>query len=214
MRTHFALLSIAALTSTSFGGIAYSFDSDDMGWGTVSDATGFMWDGTIGNGGLGAIRARDVVGGDIWYFSAPAGDLGNLSGLYGNSISYDLLGLTGNQALGGDRADVMISGAGMTIGIDFGVQPVLDQWISASTIVSADLDWRIVDDFPDGGLSGTDATIADIQAVLADVTGLYIRGEYTNGGDAMALDNVNYVPSPGALSMLSVAGLLIARRRR
>ena len=144
----------------------------------------------------------------------PAGDLGNLSGLYGNSISYDLIGLTGNQALLGDRADVMISGAGMTIGIDFGVQPVLNEWVSVSTVVSADLDWRVVGDFADGALSATEATMEDIQAVLADVTGLYIRGEYTNGGDAMGLDNVNLVPTPGALSLLSVAGLLIARRRR
>ncbi len=214
MRTYLAALSLAALSAPSLGGIAYSFDSDAMGWGTVSDATGFMWDDTIGNGGLGAIRARDVVSGDIWYFNAPAGDLGDLSGLYGNSISYDLMALTGNQALGGDRADIMISGAGMTIGIDLDAQPVRDEWVSVSTMVSTDLDWRVVDDFGDGGMSADEVTLEQFQAVLADVTGFYIRGEYTSGGDAMALDNVNLVPTPGALSLLSVAGLLIARRRR
>ena len=98
MRTHIAVLSLASLTAASFGGVAYPFETDAMGWGTVSDATGFMWDGTIGNGGLGAIRARDQVGGDIWYFSAPEDDLGNISGLYGNSISYDLLGITGKSS--------------------------------------------------------------------------------------------------------------------
>jgi Laminin B (Domain IV) len=210
-----AAAAITVISSASFAGVAYAFNDDAQGWGIVNDGTGFMWDGTIGNNELGAIRARDVVSGNIWLFSAPTEDLGDLGGLYNNTISYDILGITGNHTnLGGDRADIILTGAGLSIGIDAGTQPVNDQWTSASALVSVDADWRIISSFADATLTGSAATQQQIESILADMTGLYIRGEYTNGGDATAIDNVEFVPTPGALSLLSIAGLLIARRQR
>ncbi|MGJ8635367.1 MAG: laminin B domain-containing protein [Phycisphaerales bacterium] len=215
MRITLPALSIIALATSAHAGVAYSFETDAQGWSIVNDGTGFTWDDTIGNNGLGAIRARDVVSGNIWLFSAPTEDLGNLSGLYNNSISYDILGITGSHTnLGGDRADIILTGAGLSIGIDAGTQPVNDQWTSASALVSVAADWRIISSFADATLTGSLATQGQIESVLADMTGLYIRGEYTNGGDATAIDNVDFVPSPGALALLGLGTLTAARRRR
>ncbi|MBO6513087.1 MAG: hypothetical protein JJ974_03885 [Phycisphaerales bacterium] len=213
-------LSIAALasaTSLASAGVAYSFETDSQGWSIANDGTGFTWDDTIGNNGLGAIRARDQVGGNIWLYSAPTEDLGNLSGLYGNTISYDILGITGSHDNlgGGERADIILTGAGMSIGFNAGTQPVNGQWTSASALVSVVAEnWRFIDSFSDATLSGEYANESEIQSILADLTGLYIRGEYTNGGDATALDNVDFVPSPGALTLLGLGTLTAVRRRR
>ncbi len=207
-------IGFGALAMPAVAGVAYSFENDVMGWSVVSDATGFTWDDTIGNNGLGAIRARDVANGDYWFFSAPSENLGDVSGLYGNSISYDILGITGNQGTGGSLADVVLTGAGMSIGINFGVQPINGTWVSVSTLVDESADWMMVNSFANATLSDTDATMSDIQAVLADLDGFYIRGEYTIGGDSSALDNVDFVPSPSALALLGMGGLMTARRRR
>lgn len=210
-----SIASLAAIAASTQAGVAYSFENDAQGWSIVNDGTGFMWDDTIGNNGLGAIRARDVVSGNIWMFSAPLEDLGNLGGLYGNSISYDILGITGNHTnLGGDRADIVLTGGGLSIGIDAGTQPVNDQWTSASALVSVDAEWRIISSFSDATLTGSLATQGQIESVLADMTGLYIRGEYTNGGDATAIDNVDFIPTPSALALLGLGGLVAAGRRR
>lgn len=210
-----AVAATATIASSASAGVAYSFTDGDQGWGIVNDGTGFEWDNTIGNNELGAIRARDVTSGNIWLFSAPTEDLGNLSGLYNNSISYDILGITGNHTnLGGDRADIILTGGGLSIGIDAGTQPVNDQWTSASALVSVDAEWRIVSSFANATLTGSLATQEQIESVLADMTGLYIRGEYTNGGDSTAIDNVDLVPSPGALSLLGIGGLLVAKQRK
>lgn len=215
MRATLPALSIIALAATAHAGVAYSFETDAQGWSIANDGTGFTWDDSIGNNGLGAIRARDVVSGNIWLFSAPTEDLGSLSGLYNNSISYDILGITGSHTnLGGDRADVILTGAGISIGVNFEVQPVNDQWVSASVLVSESADWRMISSFSDATISATTVSQEDLQAVLADLTGLYIRGEYTNGGDATAIDNVDFIPSPGALSLLGFGGLVAASRRR
>ena len=214
MKNVLLAIGLAALATPAMAGVAYSFENDAMGWSVISDATGFTWDDTIGNNGLGAIRARDVTNGDFWFFSAPSEDLGNVSGLYGNSISYDILGITGNQGIGGELADVVLTGAGMSIGINFGVQPVNGSWVSVSTLVDESADWMMINSFASATLSDTDATMSDIQAVLADLDGFYIRGEYTNGGDASAIDNVDFVPAPGAIALLGMGGLMTARRRR
>lgn len=213
--TVFALSALALTAGQALSGVAYSFDDDEMGWSIVNDGTGFMWDDTIGNNGDGAIRARDVVSGNIWMFSAPSEYLGNLGGLYGNTISYDILGITGSHTnLGGDRADIILQGAGLSIGIDAGTQPVNDQWTSASALVSVAADWRILSSFSDATLTGSLATQGQIESVLGDMTGFYIRGEYTNGGDATAIDNVDFVPAPSTIALLGLGGLATTRRRR
>ena len=194
-------------------GVSWGFDTDAQGWGTLNDARDFQWDGSSGQP-AGAIRARDVGDGRIWYYAAPVVDISNAASLYGGEIGWDILGIQGNQTSIVDRADVMLVGAGMQIGVDMSVQPINDQWTSWSVSVSEAAGWRAISSLANGTLSGTVVNEAIIQAVLADLQGFYIRGEYTNGADQSALDNVYFVPTPGAAGVLAVAGLGVLRRRR
>lgn len=193
--------------------VTYTFESDAQGWSTLNDARDFTWDSTVGQA-PGAIRARDVGDGRIWYFAAPVVDLMNASSYYGGAIAWDILGIQGSQTSIPDRADVMLSGAGMTLGIDIDVQPVNGQWTSWSADVTESAGWSVVSSAANGTLSGTAATEADLRAVLADLDGLYIRGEYTNGADQTAIDNVSIVPAPGAVALLGLSGVAVLRRRR
>lgn len=206
-------MAVAAIAGAANAELMYTFDSDAQGWGSINDTSSFTWQETLGNPG-GAVEGVDQVSGDIWYFSAPAMDLGDLSGAYGETLMYDILGTRGNQTSIGAVADVMLVGGGLEIGVNFGVQPTTSGWTSWSVVVDESADWRMVSNILDGGLSATQATAADIQSVLADLDGLYIRGEYTNGSDSAALDNVSLVPAPGAAGLVALGGALALRRRR
>lgn len=193
--------------------VSWSFDSDAQGWGTLNDARDFAWDGAIGQP-AGAVRARDVGDGRIWYFAAPVVDVSNAASMYGGEIGWDILGIQGNQTSITGRADVMLVGAGLEIGVSASVQPVNGQWTSWSVAISEGAGWETISSLGNGTLSGNAATEADIRAVLADLQGFYLRGEYTNGADQTGLDNVYVIPVPGVAGVLAVAGLGVARRRR
>jgi hypothetical protein len=201
------------LSPLAVAGFSWTFDESDEGWGTLNDAREFAWTGALGNP-PGAIRARDIGDGRIWYFAAPDEVLGNRTGFYAGSIRWDVLGIQGNQTSIPGRADVMLVGGGLQIGIDLAVVPLLSGWTTGSTTVSSTENWRLIDSLDNGTLSGTVASQAQIRAVLADLQGFYIRGEYTNGADQAAIDNVSFVPTPGALALLGVSILTGARRRR
>lgn len=212
-------LRLAALSAMSVLGVAAqadvtsTFDQDAEGWSFFNDARLFTWTDAVGNPS-GAIRATDVGDGRIWYFAASDDYLGNMSSYYGGNLSWDVIGLQGNQTSIAGRADVMMAGGGLTIGLVLNVQPVLNQWTSWQAVLSTDLEWRVVSDVGDGVVSATVATEAQIRDVLADLTGLYIRGEYTNGADSAGLDNVILTPTPASLGTMGLAGLMFARRRR
>ena len=207
------LAAMGAAATLANAGLSYTFDSDDQGWSAINDTSFIGYDGAIGQPN-GALRGVDRVSGAIWYFAAPQADLGDLSGLYGNAISYDILGITGNQTSISARSDIMLSGAGLTIGIDISTQPVNGQWTTWSAMVDDASGWEYVTSTSDGTLDGNLVSESDLRAVLADLDGLFIRGEYTNGSDSTAIDNVSFVPTPGALAMISMGGLLASRRRR
>lgn len=204
---------VLALSPVALAGYSWTFDTNAEGWGTLNDARDFMWDGSLGNP-VGAIRARDIGDGRIWYFAAPGDFAGNRAGFYGGVINWDILGIQGNQTSIPGRADVMLVGGGLQIGIDAGVLPLNSGWTSWSVGIGEHADWRIISSLANGTLSATLATRAQIRAVLADLDGFYIRGEYTNGADQSAIDNVWFVPGPGGLALLGLCGVMNVRRRR
>ncbi len=205
------MFGVAVAGSAAFGAVSSTFDSDDEQWSTLNDAQGFTYDGGLGQP-AGAIRARDIGDGRIWYFSAAPKFLGDQSAFVNGSLSWDILGITGSQTSISDRADVMLSGAGMTLGIDADVQPLNGSWTSWGVTLAAG-DWFVVSSVGNGTLSTTAASQADLAMVLGDLDGLYIRGEYTNGSDAAALDNVLLVPAPAALPLLAIGAAGLRRRR-
>lgn len=206
----------AGLVLAAFAGAATAqtstFDSDAEGWGTINDARNFTWTDEFGNPG-GSIRASDIGNGQIWYYSAPSIFLGDRSSLYGESLNWDILGIVGNQT-SVDRADVMLAGGGMLIGLDVSVLPLNSDWTSWSALMDESAGWRSIASLTSGSLTGGSISEADIRAVLADLSGLYIRGEYTSGGDSTAIDNVSVVPAPGAAALLGLGALGATRRKR
>lgn len=218
-----ALVATVALGALAAGpasaDLVYTFDDSAQGWSAINDTSFFGFDPSIGNP-PGAIRAIDQAAGFHWCFSAPAADLGDLSSLFGRTISYQILGITGNHNSFTNRAAVIISGPDLSIGITSPISPTAGQWVSWNLPVNADGAWRIVDSIPEATVSSTVATEQQIRDVLASVTALYIRGEYTNGVDSSALDNVrietggcndaDFVVPFGVLDFFDVAAFLNA----
>lgn len=195
----------------ALGAISSTFTDSDEQWSFLNDATGFGFDASLGQP-AGAITARDRGDGRIWYFAAGPQFLGDRSAFLNGSLSWDILGITGNQTSITPRADVMLTGAGMTIGIDASVQPINGSWTSWG-VTLAPGQWFVVSSTANGTLSSTAVSQADLAMVLGALDGLFIRGEYTNGADATALDNVLLVPAPAALPMLAMGAFALRRRR-
>jgi predicted lipoprotein with Yx(FWY)xxD motif len=195
-RTLSLLAALCATSATLAGGgvIESTFDADEEGWSTLNDATAFTWTDEFGNP-VGAIRATDQASGQWWFYSASDAYLGDKSSFLGAQLSWDIYGIAGNQN-DDNRADVMLFGTDLQIGINVPVEPVNGEWTSWSVIFDEVADWRIVSSTSNGTLTSTPATSADIEAVLADLQGLYLRGEYTVGGDSTAIDNVRLAPPP------------------
>ncbi len=204
-------LMAGSVAGTAAGDVTATFDNDLEGWTTIGDAMEVTWEDAIGQPPGSMQGTDDDVSGTTWFFSASDDFLGDQS--LAESVSYDILGVTGNQ-VSLDGADVMLEGNGMQIGIEFGVQPTIDGWTSWS-VDFTEGDWQTVDSLVNGSLSGNSVSQADIDGVLANLEGLYIRGEYTNGLDSAALDNVNLsvIPTPATASLLGLAALGLRRRR-
>ena len=108
--------------------------------------------------------------------------------------------------------DVILMGNGVTL-----------LWKSSPDIVPGP-DWSSVNvDFVPssawhvGTSNGALATAADFSNVLSNLSGLFIRGEYTIGlVEAPGLDNVALagvsapVPEPSALTLMAIAGITLA----
>ncbi|MCA9275041.1 MAG: hypothetical protein KDA29_03350 [Phycisphaerales bacterium] len=168
----------AAALAGPAGAIHSTFDTDAQGWSTDKDARNFRWESTDGNPG-GFIAADDIGSGQYWRFAAPAEYLGDLSAYYGQTLSYELkqLGAVGTVS---NQSDIDIVGAGITLEYRFGVTPS-GEWTPFSVEISEGAGWEV---------AGMPASEAQIQAVLADVTSLSIRGEFRVGADSCGLDNV------------------------
>ena len=174
-------LTLACCGSVSLGAppVVSTFDADAQGWSTDKDARNFRWETDGGNPG-GFIAADDIGTGQYWRFDAPAAYLGDKSGSYGQTLSYDIrqLGIVGTVT---NQPDVRLVGGGVTIEYRFGVAPT-GEWSGFSVQIEAGAGWT---------RGAQDATESDIRAVLADLTHLSIRGEYRVGADAAGLDNVS-----------------------
>jgi hypothetical protein len=156
---------------------------------------------TGGNPG-GYISTSDQDDGDLT-FSAPAKFLGNVSGATG--LSYDLIYPVG--AINYQPTDVILMGNGETLlwksSPDIVPGP---SWISVNLDFVPSTEWRV------GTSSGALATLSDFSNVLGNVSGLFIRGEYSTGLiETPGLDNVELagvsapVPEPSTLAMMAIA---------
>jgi hypothetical protein len=219
------LLGICVFTSSfnrARGDIVSGFDAGDEGWKVVSftnlttdDFSVKMtytptFNATGGNPG-GFISTTDQDDGDLT-FSAPAKFLGNVSGATG--LGYDLIYPMG--VINYQPTDVILMGNGVTLlwksNPDIMPGP---SWTSVNVDFVPSLEWRV--DTSGGAL----ATGSDFANVLGNLTGLFIRGEFTTGlVETPGLDNVRLagasaaVPEPHSLMMIAIAGAAVVMFQR
>lgn len=182
---------------------ASTFDSNAEGWTVIGDAITPVWQATGGNPG-GYLQAIDEVGGDTWFWVAPPKFLGNKAATYGGMLSFDL-----RQSAIEDPfwdLDLVLEGGGLTLAYDFPADPGT-AWTSYAVILHEEVGWRRWGD------EVVPATAADMQAVLADLIALRVRGEFQNGEDTGSLDNVILSgPSPGLARIPGTAVIFFANR--
>lgn len=171
---------------------------------------------TGGNPG-GYISTTDQDDGDLT-FAAPAGFLGNVSGATG--LSYDLIYPVG--AIDYQPTDVILMGNGLTLLWKSSPNIVPGpSWTSVSLNFVPSTAWHV------GTSNGALATAADFASVLGNLSGLFIRGEFTIGLiESPGLDNVRLagvsaaaVPEPGSFVLLctglaTVGGFGWMKKRR
>ena len=196
---------LGALTLTSFAApplASTDFDSSTEGWNGINGVLNFHWVATGGQSG-GFVQGRDFGAGEVWLFDAPTAYLGDQSAAYGGTLSFYLRQSTTANQFTTPLPDVKITGNGMSLVIDAGDNPGLD-WTSYTVTLKPGA-WHI------GDLNGAFATKADFETVLADVSALRIRAEYSNArGDVDGIDSVKLlavpVPEPRTYALM-LAGL-------
>jgi hypothetical protein len=164
---------------------ASTFDADDEGWtiagGDFQRSGPVRWNDAGGSPGGYA----SAVGGGAWYWLAPPKFLGDASAAYGRALKFDVLQ---NQAMMNcvqTDALVVLCGGGYEIHFDAPYKPDVT-WTSYTVQLSETALWVDV-------ATGQPVTRPELQAVLADLSQLRIRGWFSAcalATPAGGLDNV------------------------
>ncbi len=137
-----------------------------------------------GNPG-GCVRVKDEGGGGVWYFVAGSAYLGNHQESYGQILRFDLLQVIPGAPNQFGTDDVISESGPLRLVYNLPADPPVNgTWYTVSVVLSEAAAWKV------GTAAGALATQAQIQSVLAKITGFRIRGEYQTGEDTGYLDNV------------------------
>ncbi len=177
--------------------LLHTFDTGNQGWRVASFSSpdtnnsilaihAPFYTATGGNPG-GYIGSGDPdVGG--FYFAAPTSFVSGLVGAFGARLSYDFSydGVGNNSG-----RDVILEGGGIRLLWESPVYLLpTSGWKGVALTFAPSPQWRL------GTKTGSFATSADFEAVLANPTGLFFKGEYTaNGSDLARIDNVSVAPA-------------------
>ena len=161
-----------------------TFNQGLEGWTITGDAQnggGLPDFRPIGGNPDGHLTATDDNQGGTWYWVAPPNFLGNKCSAYGANLSFDLKqDQTDSQS---NNVDIYLSGGGINLTYNTAANPGLD-WTRYSVELKEGK-WRL------NTLNGAICTQQDMKKVLANVTRLWIRGEYASGPTDMGgIDNV------------------------
>lgn len=130
----------------------------------------------------GFIRGEDPTAFETWYFSAPSSFYDH-DELYGATLSYSAR-QSGEQGLF-EAVDVIIQGAGgerVHLALAEERYPQ-NEWTDMSIRLSVAENWV----HADGGQSATES---EMRAIVNNISGLLIRGEYRSGDDWMEIDKI------------------------
>lgn len=204
-------LSDFALLAQPGSGLAESrFTSSREGWrvdGDVQQGAGVPDHRLLGGHPGGHLRATDDVQGGTWYWVAPDKFLGNMAAAYGKSLRFDQRQIS-NMANQYQAPDVVLRGRSLALIYNTHVNP-RQLWTAYALPLSESAAWRVVgvDEIFTAtqstnhtqGLRG--ATRQEMEAVLGDLRGLLIRGEFEDGADVGYLDNVVLGAEPVASTL-------------
>lgn len=155
-----------------------SFDDGDQGWQISEGGVGgFSATGGYPGGYMAGSDNFDPIH-TYWYFIAPAPFTNEVRKGYGKTLRFDLIQSGTDVQRYTD--DVILTDGLNTLTFDISYNPGTT-WTSYAIKLDELSGWK----------KGKErATKADIQAVLAHLTGLRIRGEFRSGPDDGGLDNV------------------------
>jgi hypothetical protein len=175
------LLSLTGTAAYADYTITSTFDGGIGAWSAVNDVT-LSWSSAGGVSG-GYLVGVDKGTGEWWYYGAPAKFLGTKSAAYGKSLSLWLMQSDATPTAAPTIANVIIASDSTTLVYKFATEPGSD-WTQYSVPVVETAGWR--KDTVDGAVP----TEAEFRAVLANLTRLQIRGEYSDTRETGGLDDV------------------------
>ncbi len=215
-----AALSVLMASGAS-ADVVSNFDANDEGWKVVTfgdfgsdNYTVLQTLAPTYNAG-GYITSTDPDNGD-YTFAAPQAFL--TAAASATALSYELIHPVG--ANDWHATDLLLTGANgqrLLWRQSPDTLPSATSWTPVSVSFAPSAEWRL------NTTSGAAATAADFQAVLGNLSGLYIHGEFTVGSPEMSgLDKVRLVSSVpevsssvlSAVGLLAIFGLGRARVRR
>jgi len=219
---YLGVCAITFIPAFARGAIVSDFTTGNEGWKVVSfenlTTDNFSVKATYipdfhpsgGNPG-GFISTTDQDNGDLT-FSAPDKFLGNVSGATG--LSYNLIYPVG--AINYQPTDVILMGNGETL--LFKSNPDIvpgPSWTGVNLDFIPSAEWHV------GTSGGALATVADFNNVLGNLSGLFIRGEFTTGLiETPGLDNVRLdgvsapVPEPRSLAIMALVSVTVVMFQR
>jgi gliding motility-associated-like protein len=166
------------------------FDQGIDDWQANDDAQNdqVYWAAGFGNPAP-SIFAIDDNTGQPWYFVAPPCFIGNRGYLYGKSLKYDLF-TNDMQANIAYKNDVILFGAnGLNLYHDHAYRPNVSEW-TAFEVFFIESEWH------KNNSTGSLASQAELESVLANIADLHILGEFKTGPDQAWLDNVYMGETP------------------
>jgi gliding motility-associated-like protein len=196
----FLTIAVFALISNALSAqITSTFSTNAEGWTTPNDADGTItYSATGGNpGGLVSGSPFSFVGGSgtvyfVFYFVAPTTYNGNRSAYYNGSLRYDIQ--PSSTGAPNQYAEVIIANS---LGITLyyfptapNQPPAAPAWTTFSVTLNNTLGfWKTTN-----SSTGSAASEAQLQGVLADLASLQIRGLYRDANTTNRLDNVSFRP--------------------
>jgi hypothetical protein len=156
--------------------IQSSFDADHEGWRIWNNAgiTQPQWVSNEAGQYIGGVD--QTYGEAVWYFDAPEPFLGDLSGAYGGTLSFELASSLPLPYIVAPL--VVLTGSGVTLALDVPYLPGTG-WTVYSVRLGESAGWK-------NAATGLAATHAELQAVLKNVAQLRIRGDF--GGTDLHAD--------------------------
>jgi hypothetical protein len=182
----------APTTSTSTGSLDFrlassTFQEDAEGWTIEGAGIGPSWERGGGNPG-GFISGDDsFIEAADWFWVAPEKFTGDLSAAYGGTIFFDLSQNVRNKQITTTN-DVILQGAMVTLFYD--IDNPGREWRPYALWLHELGGWK--------NSEGRPATQGEMRSVLSSLKKIMIRGDFSDGGETIGLDNVMLVRRPGS----------------